>query len=42
MGVYQPTVTKVFDELTPETLFEAHQLLEDHVMKGKIVFDMES
>lgn len=41
-GVYQPTVTKVFDELTPETLFEAHQLLEDHVMKGKIVFDMES
>ncbi len=40
-GVYQPTVTKVFDELTPETLFEAHQLLEDHVMKGKIVFNMD-
>ena len=41
-GVYQPTVTKVVDQLTPETLYEAHQALEQHVINGKLVFNIEN
>lgn len=36
-GDYQTTLTKVIPTLTPQTLYEAHQLLESNKMIGKLV-----
>lgn len=36
-GDYQSTLTKVISTLTPQTLYEAHQLLESNEMIGKLV-----
>ncbi|AYU55810.1 zinc-binding alcohol dehydrogenase family protein [Staphylococcus debuckii] len=40
-GAYRPTVTKVIDGLTADTLYEAHEKLESHSMIGKLVINME-
>lgn len=40
-GIYRPTTTKVLNGLTPENLFEAHQLLENQSMIGKLVINIE-
>ncbi|MCE5089984.1 zinc-binding alcohol dehydrogenase family protein [Staphylococcus devriesei] len=39
-GIYQPTTTKIVNGLTPESLFEAHQLLESNTMIGKLVINL--
>ncbi|MHD0397111.1 zinc-binding alcohol dehydrogenase family protein [Staphylococcus simulans] len=41
-GTYQHTKTKEIQGLTPETLFEAHQQLENQSMIGKLVINMEN
>lgn len=41
-GTYQHTKTKEIQGLTTETLYEAHQLLENQSMIGKLVINMEN
>lgn len=41
-GAYRPTVTKVIDGLTADTLYQAHEKLESHTMIGKLVINMEN
>ncbi len=39
-GHYQPTTTQVFEGLSPENLYQAHQLLEKQSMIGKLVINI--
>ena len=39
-GHYQPTTTQVIDGLTTEHLYQAHQILENHSMIGKLVINV--
>ena len=41
-GHYQPTTTQVFEGLSPENLYQAHQLLEKQSMIGKLVINIYS
>ncbi|MDN6571685.1 MAG: alcohol dehydrogenase, partial [Staphylococcus equorum] len=39
-GVYQPTLNKVIDGLTANSLFDAHKQLENQNMIGKLVIQL--
>ncbi|MBF7016498.1 zinc-binding alcohol dehydrogenase family protein [Staphylococcus durrellii] len=40
-GKYKPTVNKVIQGLSADSLYEAHKILESHSMIGKLVINLE-